>query len=150
MAPPDLREAKQRKCLSCLPLHRFSIAAVSDVPVKAPPASRLWPAVGERVREASHWLATLAGRGLRRTASLSQLRTRRDRVLAQQLAAAFERDLEEATLHGVQFYVRGGVVTLYGTVAHVLDQKLLVDLVRSVPHVEGVVAHLHVLETSRP
>lgn len=72
-------------------------------------------------------------------------RTHRDQVLARRLSRVFERDLEMASLHGVQFYVRGGVVTLYGTVAHALDRKLIVDLVRSVPGVEGVVAHLQII-----
>ena len=121
-----------------------------DVPVKAPSFSRLWPVVTERVRDASRRLLGAVERSLRRDVTLSQMRTRRDRVLAQKLASAFERELEDASLHGVQFYVRSGVVTLYGTVGHALDQKLLVDLVRSVPGVEGVVAHLQVIEEKKP
>ncbi len=70
--------------------------------------------------------------------------TRRDHLLTRHLARAFERDLAHAALEGVQFYVRGGVVTLYGTVGHALDQRLVINLVRSVPGVQGVVAHLHV------
>lgn len=78
--------------------------------------------------------------------SMEQERTRHDQTLALKLSRVFERDLQYTSLQGVRFYVQGGVVTLHGTVAHALDRQLVVDAVRGVRGVEGVVAHLHVRE----
>ncbi len=83
-------------------------------------------------------------RGSHPPRSMEQERTRHDQHLALKLARVFERDLQYTSLQGVRFYVQGGVVTLHGTVAHALDRQLVVDAVRAVRGVEGVVAHLHV------
>ncbi len=82
--------------------------------------------------------------------TMAQRRTRRDYQLARHLSRVFERDLERSSLQGVQFYVQGGIVTLYGTVAHALDRRLVVDAVRGVAGVEGVVAHLQIIEEKAP
>lgn len=85
----------------------------------------------------------------------SSSRTQQDRALARRLYGTFEKDLELADVHGLQFYVRGGTVTIYGTIKNSLDHDLIVSLVRQVPGVKGVKTNLQVidpwfLESSRP
>ena len=72
--------------------------------------------------------------------------TREDRALARHLRTTFEKDLQEADVHGLRFYVRSGTVTLYGAVRHQLDGDLLVDLTQQSPGVEDVVAHLQITD----
>ena len=71
--------------------------------------------------------------------------TRTDRALAQRLCTIFEKDLKEADVRSLQFYVQSGTVTLYGAVRHQLDGDLLVDLVQQTSGVEDVVAHLQIM-----
>ena len=84
---------------------------------------------------------------LRRTRSGDVRQTARDLVLARRLFNTFERDLELAEIHGIHFYVQNDVVTLYGTVRHELDRELLISLVREIPGVKGVVAHLQLVDS---
>ena len=72
--------------------------------------------------------------------------TGKDLSLARRLYGTFERDLELAEIHGIHFYVQNGVVTLYGIVRTELDRNLLVSLVREIPGVKGVVAHLQLVD----
>ena len=72
--------------------------------------------------------------------------TLKDRMLAQRLFRTFERDLELARVRGIHFYVRSGIVTLYGTIRHALDRELIVSLVRKMQGVKGVVEHLQVVD----
>lgn len=76
----------------------------------------------------------------------SSSQTQSDRAVARRLYATFERDLELADVHGVQFYVRGGIVTIYGTIKNSLDADLIVSLVRQVPGVKGVKTNLQVID----
>ncbi|MEX0600648.1 MAG: BON domain-containing protein, partial [Rhodothermales bacterium] len=73
--------------------------------------------------------------------------TTRDLALTRRLYTTFESDLELADVQGIQFYVQNGVVTLYGTVRHELDREMLVSLVRDIAGVQGVVAHLQLVES---
>ncbi|MEX0748116.1 MAG: BON domain-containing protein [Rhodothermales bacterium] len=84
---------------------------------------------------------------LRRTRPGNLRQTARDLTLARRLFNTFERDLELAEIHGIHFYVQNNVVTLYGTVRHELDRELLISLVREIPGVQGVVAHLQLVDT---
>ena len=84
---------------------------------------------------------------LQRTRSGEIRQTARDLVLARRLFNTFERDLELAEIHGIHFYVQNDVVTLYGTVRHELDRELLISLVREIPGVKGVVAHLQLVDS---
>ncbi|GEM_PF-701858 len=84
---------------------------------------------------------------LRRAASDESRQTGRDLSLARRLYATFERDLKLAEIQGIHFYVQNGVVTLYGTVRTDLDRELLVSLVREIPGVKGVVAHLQLVDS---
>lgn len=72
--------------------------------------------------------------------------TRRDRALTERLRATFERDLVLADVRGIHFYVQAGVVTLYGTIRHELDRDMLVDVVRKVPGVVGVLPQLQIVD----
>lgn len=72
--------------------------------------------------------------------------TGKDLALARRLYNTFERDLELAEIQGIHLYVQNGVVTLYGTVRHELDRELLISLVREMPGVKGVVAHLQLVD----
>lgn len=65
-----------------------------------------------------------------------------DRALAKHLHDIFEFDLEEASLDGIHFYTKDGVVTLHGTVTHTLDEELLVGIVEDVAGVEKVISNL--------
>lgn len=69
-------------------------------------------------------------------------KTRRDQVVARRLQNTFERDLELASVQGLNFFVQDGVVTLYGTIRHELDRELISNVVRSVPGVREVVEHV--------
>jgi len=91
-------------------------------------------------KRSRRWTRGLHGR------SDQDRQTERDRALARRLHANFERDLELADIHGIHFYVQNGVVTLYGVVRNELERDLLVSLVRQVPGVKGVVAHLQIVE----
>jgi osmotically-inducible protein OsmY len=71
-------------------------------------------------------------------------KTRRDQVVARRLQNTFERDLELASVQGLNFFVQDGVVTLYGTIRHELDRELISSVVRSVPGVREVVEHVSV------
>lgn len=51
-----------------------------------------------------------------------------------------------ADVHGLQFYVRAGTVTIYGTTRNSLDADLIVSVVRQVPGVKGVKTNLQVIE----
>lgn len=62
----------------------------------------------------------------------------KDHALARRLQATFERDLEMTDVHGLHFYVQNGVVSLYGTLRHELDQDLLLTCVQRVPGVTGI------------
>ena len=73
--------------------------------------------------------------------------TGKDLSLARRLYRTFERDLELAEIQGIHFYVQNGVVTLYGIVRTGLDRDLLVSLVREIPGVKGVVAHLQLVDS---
>ncbi len=73
--------------------------------------------------------------------------TGKDLSLARRLYATFDRDLKLAEIQGIHFYVQNGVVTLYGTVRTELDRELLVSLVREIPGVKGVVAHLQLVDS---
>lgn len=73
-------------------------------------------------------------------------KTAQDRALARRLHATFEKDLELADVHGLQFYVRAGTVTVYGTIKNSLDHDLIVSLVRQVPGVKGVQTNLQVID----
>lgn len=73
--------------------------------------------------------------------------TGKDLSLARRLYATFDRDLKLAEIQGIHFYVQNGVVTLYGTVRTDLDRDLLVSLVREIPGVKGVVAHLQLVDS---
>lgn len=84
---------------------------------------------------------------LRRSRSEEARQTGRDLSLARRLYATFDRDLKLAEIQGIHFYVQNGVVTLYGTVRTELDRDLLVSLVREIPGVKGVVAHLQLVDT---
>ncbi|HEX7069805.1 MAG TPA: BON domain-containing protein [Rhodothermales bacterium] len=66
--------------------------------------------------------------------------------MARRLYATFERELELTDIHGLQFYVRGGTVTIYGTIKNSLDVDLIVSLVRQVPGVKGVKTNLQVID----
>lgn len=79
---------------------------------------------------------------LKRPATVKEQRTVRDQVLARRLFDRFERDLAEADLQGLHFYVRDGVVTLHGTIRHELDYELLEDLVEGVTGVRRVISNL--------
>lgn len=79
---------------------------------------------------------------LRRNATSVQKRTMRDKVLARRLFRRFEYDLADTDLQGLHFYVQNGIVTLYGSVRHELDQELLEDVVRGIPGVRSVVTNL--------
>ena len=86
----------------------------------------------------------------RRREPLQQLpeasRTQQDRTLVQRLHTAFEQDLELVDLHGLQFYVQDGVVTIYGLVRHELDRDMLLSFVRQVPGVKGIDNRLQIVE----
>ncbi|GIV61611.1 BON domain-containing protein [Rhodocaloribacter litoris] len=73
---------------------------------------------------------------------VAETQTDRDRLLARRLYVNFERDLELADIRGIHFYVRDGIVTLYGIVRHELDRELLTSMVHQIPGVAGVVDHL--------
>lgn len=73
-------------------------------------------------------------------------RTQQDRSLVQRLYTAFEHDLELVDLHGLQFYVQDGVVTIYGLVRHELDRDMLLSFVRQVPGVKGIDNRLQIVE----
>ena len=72
--------------------------------------------------------------------------TSRDRALAKHLHDVFEFDLERANVDGIHFYTQDGIVTLHGTVPHDLDEELLIDLVKGVSGVEGVVSNLTITD----
>ncbi len=72
--------------------------------------------------------------------------TQEDRAVARRLYGTFERELEMADIHGLQFYVRGGTVTIYGTIKNSLDVDLIVALIRQVPGVKGVKTSLQVID----
>ena len=76
----------------------------------------------------------------------SSSQTQNDRAVARRLFATFERELELADIHGLQFYVRGGTVTIYGTIKNSLDVDLIMSLVRQVPGVKGVKTNLQVID----
>lgn len=76
----------------------------------------------------------------------SSSQTQEDRAVARRLYATFERELELTDIHGLQFYVRGGTVTIYGTIKNSLDVDLIVSLVRQVPGVKGVKTNLQVID----
>ncbi|WP_457652005.1 BON domain-containing protein [Rhodocaloribacter sp.] len=98
------------------------------------------------MHKAGFWKSTRRWpRGLHRRSD-QERQTDRDRALARRLHANFERDLELADIYGIHFYVQNGVVTLYGVVRNELERDLLVSLVRQVPGVKGVVAHLQIVE----
>lgn len=84
---------------------------------------------------------------LNRSRSREARQSSRDQSLARRLYNTFERDLELAEIHGIHYYVQNDVVTLYGTVRHELDRELLVSLVREIPGVKGVVAHLQLVDS---
>lgn len=77
-------------------------------------------------------------------------KTRRDQVVARRLQDTFERDLEVASINGLNFFVQDGVVTLYGTIRHDLDRTLIVNVVRGVPGVREVVEHIQLAGTGAP
>lgn len=89
-------------------------------------------------------------KALRRRLSGSRNRenrqTGKDLSLTTRLYNMFERDLELVEIQGIHFYVQHGVVTLYGTVRHELDREMLVSLVREIAGVQGVVAHLQLVD----
>lgn len=59
--------------------------------------------------------------------------------------------MELSDLEGFHFYVREGVVTLYGTIRHDLDQNLLLTTLRQVPGVKDVnTEKLEVAEHQEP
>lgn len=72
--------------------------------------------------------------------------TLRDRLLAERLRSAFERELPSSGVGGIHVYALGGNVTLYGSVRHQLDRELLVQFVKHVHGVRDVVDHLQVSE----
>ena len=51
-----------------------------------------------------------------------------------------------AGIQGIHFYVKNGVITLYGTIRHELDRALLVSLVEQIEGVEGVEEHLQIVD----
>ena len=73
-------------------------------------------------------------------------RTLKDKALAERLYRTFERDLELAEVRGIHFYVKHGSVTLYGTIRHELDRRLLVSLVEQIDGVAKVIEHLQVVD----
>lgn len=92
----------------------------------------------ESVRQITSRVRQLGGR--------RSTQTQLDRAVARRLYATFERELELADVHGVQFYVRGGTVTIYGTIKNSLDADLIMSLVRQVPGVKGVRTNLQVID----
>ncbi len=76
----------------------------------------------------------------------SSMQTQEDRAVARRLYSTFERELEMADIHGLQLYVRGGTVTIYGTIKNSLDVDLIVALIRQVPGVKGVKTNLQVID----
>lgn len=94
--------------------------------------------IGQRIRSLRRRVGASRQRDARQTA--------KDQTLSKRLYNTFERDLELAEIHGIHFYVQNGVVTLYGTVRHELDREMLVSLVREIAGVQGVVAHLQLVE----
>lgn len=72
--------------------------------------------------------------------------TRRDRAIARQLHITFERDLAPTAVEDLHFYTYKGIVTIYGTVRHPLDQDLLVAVVRGIPGVRDVAANFQMAE----
>lgn len=81
--------------------------------------------------------------------TLQQQRTADDRTLVRRIRSAFEHDLQAATdVQGLHFYVRDGVVTIYGAVQHDLDRELLLSLVRQLDGVKDVVSRLHLAEAA--
>jgi osmotically-inducible protein OsmY len=85
-----------------------------------------------------------ARRRLRRDDPPGDRQTLKDRALARRFRDTFEQDLEMAGVQGLHFYVKEGVVTIYGTVRHELDRELLLSFIRQRPGVEGVVPHLSI------
>ncbi len=49
-----------------------------------------------------------------------------------------------AKVEGIHFYTQNGVVTLYGTIEHALDEEMLVNLVEDLPGVENVLSNLKI------
>ncbi len=88
-------------------------------------------------------------RCLRRTYAPPAYSTQRDKVLARKLYAALERDLKLAEVQDLHFYTYRGTVTIYGTIHRESDRHLLISLVRQIPGVKSVVAHVQVLEHKR-
>ena len=85
-------------------------------------------------------------RRLRRAPARDPRRTLKDKALALRLFRTFERDLELARVHGIHFYVKNCVVTLYGAIRHELDRDLLVSFVEQIEGVEGVEEHLQIVD----
>ena len=85
-------------------------------------------------------------RRLHATPARDTRRTLKDKVLALRLFRTFERDLELASVHGIHFYVKNSVVTLYGAIRHELDRTLLISLVEQIEGVEGVEEHLQIVD----
>lgn len=72
--------------------------------------------------------------------------TLKDELLARRLLRTFEYDLALADVQGIHFYVKHGVVTLYGVVRHDLDRDLLVSIVREIPGVQDVEEYLQLVD----
>jgi hypothetical protein len=85
-------------------------------------------------------------RRLRGTPVLDARRTLKGKALALRLYRTFERDLELSNVRGIHFYVKNGVVTLYGTIRHELDRNLIISLVERIEGVQQVVTHLQVVD----
>jgi hypothetical protein len=102
------------------------------------------------IADALRTLSRRAGRQLDRArrrlrrAPPGDRQTLKDRALARRFRDTFEQDLEMAGVQGLHFYIKEGVVTVYGTVRHELDRELLLSFIRQRPGVEDVVPHLSI------
>jgi hypothetical protein len=53
----------------------------------------------------------------------------------------FEKDLPEARVSGIRFYVHRGTVSLYGAMQEGLEREVVLSLVKGIPGVVGVSEH---------
>ena len=68
----------------------------------------------------------------------------RDRLLTRRLARRFERSPAFRESYGMSFYVFAGEVAVFGLVPSALERDLLVEMIRRVRGVRGVISHLRV------
>ncbi len=69
-----------------------------------------------------------------------------DKQLAQYLCETFESELESAQIDGLRFYVKSGIVTIYGTLFREYDHEMVIKLAGRIFGLKAIVDKMQVVK----